>query len=142
MLLRYFFAEAGFPCPTKRNPSTIFYDAINSDFDVVNSHLERVSKTLCTCEEPKGSDAYKKFSVSEIKATLAEKYKCTDHETSTITTSQAGWWKQLTTLTRRSCLNMSRDIGYYWLRLIIYSVVSIMCRYIYSTTLGLGTPRF
>lgn len=46
-------------------------------------------------------------------------------QTSTITKSQAGWWKQLTTLTRRSFTNMSRDIGYYWLRVIIYSIVSI-----------------
>lgn len=41
------------------------------------------------------------------------------------TASQAGWWKQLTTLTKRSFVNMSRDMGYYWLRIIIYIVVSI-----------------
>ncbi|KAI3704266.1 hypothetical protein L1987_74482 [Smallanthus sonchifolius] len=96
-------------------------------------------------EEPKGSDAYKKFSVSEIKATLAEKYKRSNFakkaeskmkqisqfvcfhgpETSTIKMSQAGWLKQLSTLTQRSFVNMSRDIGYYWLRVIIYSIVSI-----------------
>lgn len=39
--------------------------------------------------------------------------------------SQARWWKQLSTLTQRSFVNMSRDIGYYWLRIIIYTVVSI-----------------
>ncbi|KAI7726495.1 hypothetical protein M8C21_023725 [Ambrosia artemisiifolia] len=135
-----FFAEAGFPCPTKRNPSDHFLRCINSDFDVVTATLKGSQRHY---EEPKGSDAYKKFSVSEIKATLAEKYKWSKYakkaeskmkqiaefhgpETSAIATSQAGWWKQLTTLTRRSSVNMSRDIGYYWLRLIIYSVVS-MC---------------
>lgn len=41
------------------------------------------------------------------------------------TASHAGWWKQLDTLTRRSFVNMSRDMGYYWLRIIIYLVVSI-----------------
>jgi len=46
-------------------------------------------------------------------------------EASTTTMSRAGWWKQLVTLTRRSFVNMTRDIGYYWLRLIIYSIVSI-----------------
>lgn len=46
-------------------------------------------------------------------------------QTSTIKPSQAGWWKQLRTLTQRSFINMSRDIGYYWLRVIIYSIVSI-----------------
>ena len=45
--------------------------------------------------------------------------------------SQASWWKQLSTLTRRSFVNMSRDIGYYWLRIIIYIVVSICVGTIY-----------
>lgn len=41
------------------------------------------------------------------------------------------WLKQLTTLTRRSFINMSRDIGYYWLRIVIYIVVSICVGSIY-----------
>lgn len=45
--------------------------------------------------------------------------------------SHATWWKQLTTLTRRSFVNMSRDIGYYWLRIIIYIVVSLCVGSIY-----------
>ena len=45
--------------------------------------------------------------------------------------SQATWWKQLVTLTRRSFVNMSRDVGYYWLRLMIYIVVSICVGTIY-----------
>ena len=47
------------------------------------------------------------------------------------TGSQAGWWKQLSTLTRRSFVNMSRDVGYYWLRLIIYIIVSLCVGTIY-----------
>lgn len=39
--------------------------------------------------------------------------------------SQATWFKQLSTLTKRSFTNMSRDFGYYWLRVLIYIVVSI-----------------
>jgi hypothetical protein len=39
--------------------------------------------------------------------------------------SQASWWKQFSTLTRRSFVNMCRDIGYYWLRIIINIIVSI-----------------
>lgn len=35
-----FFAEAGFPCPRKRNPSDHFLRCINSDFDVVNATLK------------------------------------------------------------------------------------------------------
>ncbi|XP_024962477.1 ABC transporter G family member 15-like [Cynara cardunculus var. scolymus] len=134
-----FFAESGFPCPTKRNPSDHFLRCINSDFDIVTATLKGSQRHY---EELKGSDAYKNFSTSEIKATLVDKYKWSKYakktqakmkqistfngpQTSTVTTSQAGWWKQLTTLTRRSFINMSRDIGYYWLRVIIYSIVSI-----------------
>lgn len=38
---------------------------------------------------------------------------------------QAKWWKQLSTLTKRSTINMSRDLGYYWLRIAIYIALSI-----------------
>jgi hypothetical protein len=45
--------------------------------------------------------------------------------------SNASWWKQLSTLTRRSFVNMSRDVGYYWARIVIYIVVSICVGTIY-----------
>lgn len=45
--------------------------------------------------------------------------------------SQAGWWKQLRTLTKRSFINMCRDFGYYWLRIMIYIVVSLCVGSIY-----------
>ena len=39
--------------------------------------------------------------------------------------SLASFWMQCKVLTKRSFLNMSRDIGYYWFRLIIYIIVAI-----------------
>jgi hypothetical protein len=39
--------------------------------------------------------------------------------------SRAKWWKQLSTLTHRSFVNMSRDVGYYWLRIIVYITLSL-----------------
>lgn len=38
---------------------------------------------------------------------------------------------QAFTLTRRSFVNMSRDFGYYWLRLVIYIIVTICIGTIY-----------
>lgn len=35
-----FFAEAGFPCPSRRNPSDHFLRCVNSDFDVVTAALK------------------------------------------------------------------------------------------------------
>lgn len=34
-------------------------------------------------------------------------------------------WKQLCTLTNRSFVNMTRDMGYYWMRILFYILVSI-----------------
>ncbi|KAL5059309.1 hypothetical protein RYX36_030913, partial [Vicia faba] len=39
--------------------------------------------------------------------------------------SSANWMKQLSTLTKRSFLNMSRDLGYYWLRILFYILTGI-----------------
>ncbi|XP_024540485.1 ABC transporter G family member 11 [Selaginella moellendorffii] len=44
---------------------------------------------------------------------------------------QAGVLHQLSTLTRRSFINMTRDIGYYWLRIFVYFMLSIVIGSIY-----------
>lgn len=50
--------------------------------------------------------------------------------------SQASILQQAFTLTKRSFINMSRDFGYYWLRLVIYIIVTICIGSIY---LNIGT---
>jgi hypothetical protein len=50
--------------------------------------------------------------------------------------SQASFAMQAFTLTKRSFINMSRDFGYYWLRLIIYIIVTLCIGTIY---LNVGT---
>ena len=39
--------------------------------------------------------------------------------------NKARWWVQLLTLVRRSFVNMSRDWGYYWIRLFAYILLSL-----------------
>ncbi|KAL4592178.1 hypothetical protein LXL04_005164 [Taraxacum kok-saghyz] len=134
-----FFADSGFPCPIKRNPSDHFLRCINSDFDVVAATLKG---SLRIQEKREESDPFMSLGTARIKATLVEKYRWSKYAikarakmkhlsamrgpvTMPSTASQAAWWKQLDTLTRRSFVNMSRDMGYYWLRIIIYLVVSI-----------------
>lgn len=39
--------------------------------------------------------------------------------------SLASFWGQTSALTRRSFRNMYRDLGYYWLRLIIYIALGV-----------------
>ncbi|KAL4632368.1 hypothetical protein ACB092_04G045200 [Castanea dentata] len=50
--------------------------------------------------------------------------------------SQASFLMQAFTLTKRSFVNMSRDSGYYWLRLAIYIVVTICIGTIYLNVVG------
>ncbi|PIN13387.1 Transporter, ABC superfamily (Breast cancer resistance protein) [Handroanthus impetiginosus] len=134
-----FFAEAGFPCPTRRNPSDHFLRCINSDFDMVTATL-RGSQFLR--ETQVTSDPLMNMATADIKSALVEKYRHSEYasrarlrikkisvlqglEIETIKGSQARWWKQLSTLTQRSFLNMCRDVGYYWSRIVIYIIVAI-----------------
>ncbi|MQM16686.1 hypothetical protein Taro_049644 [Colocasia esculenta] len=136
-----FFAHAGFRCPSRRNPSDHFLRCINSDFDHVNATL-RGSIKLRKQEAGASSDPLTNMSTLEIKVMLVERYRASEYaatvrqriqeiskmEMPALETgkgSQAGWWKQLSTLTRRSFVNMSRDFGYYWLRIIVYILVSL-----------------
>ncbi|XP_047321410.1 ABC transporter G family member 15-like [Impatiens glandulifera] len=140
-----FFEEAGFPCPSRRNPSDHFLRCVNSDFDVVTATLKGSQRHR---EARQDSDPIMEVQTSEIKRMLLDKYKSSEYafkarqrikelsairgvEVEVKRGSQAGWLKQLSTLTRRSSVNMSRDFGYYWLRLAIYIIVSICVGTIY-----------
>ncbi|CAL9071458.1 unnamed protein product [Musa acuminata var. zebrina] len=141
-----FFAEVGFPCPSRRNPSDHFLRCINSDFDHVHATMKGSMKLH---EETESStDPLSKLGTSEIKAILIRRYKSSEYAMATkrqiqdisktegiIFESEEGnqstWWKQLRTLSMRSFANMSRDIGYYWLRIIIYMIVSVCAGTVY-----------
>lgn len=45
--------------------------------------------------------------------------------------SEASFLRQAFTLTQRSFINMWRDFGYYWLRLVVYIVVTLCIGTIY-----------
>ncbi|TXG70343.1 hypothetical protein EZV62_005278 [Acer yangbiense] len=153
-----FFAEAGFPCPTRRNPSDHFLRCINSDFDKIStSPLPSQRQSVSTQTEviPTSSNSQIKLTTEEIKAKLVEKYKNSDisknirkrvqeltlsEEVEIVSNkSNARWWKQLWTLSGRSFLNMSRDMGYYWLRTLFYILVSVSAGNLYFN-IGLSYP--
>ncbi|KAK4492355.1 hypothetical protein RD792_003159 [Penstemon davidsonii] len=93
-------------------------------------------------ETHKTSDPLMNLATADIKSILVEKYRRSDYaskarlrsreisnlqelEIKTIKGSPARWWKQLLTLTERSFLNMLRDPGYYWSRIVIYTIVGL-----------------
>ncbi|KAK6937176.1 ABC transporter family G domain [Dillenia turbinata] len=135
-----FFAEAGFPCPKKRNPSDHFLRCVNSDFDTVNATL--IGSRTIPYEMQLSSDPLNDMTTSKIKAMLIEKYEQSKYaerakakirdillieglQIQTKVGSQAAWWQQLCTLTERSFLNMIRDLGYYGVRIFFYMFLAI-----------------
>ncbi|KAK6123663.1 hypothetical protein DH2020_042594 [Rehmannia glutinosa] len=143
-----FFAQAGFPCPALRNPSDHFLRCINSDFDKVKATLKGSMKIRFEATD----DPLEKVTTAEAIRTLVDSYATSQYcysakekieEISKVKGtvldsggSQASFFMQAITLTARSFVNMSRDFGYYWLRLVIYIVVTICIGTIY---LNVGT---
>nr|WDA53443.1 abc transporter g family member 11 [Erycina pusilla] len=143
-----FFSEAGFPCPSLRNPSDHFLRCVNSDFDKVKATLKGSMKARFE----KSDDPLDKITTSEATRRLVEFYRRSQYyytarekvdEISRVKGtildaggSQASFFMQSYVLTKRSFVNMSRDFGYYWLRLVIYLVVTVCIGTIY---LNVGT---
>ncbi|CAN1282213.1 ABC transporter G family member 11 [Linum perenne] len=143
-----FFAQAGFPCPALRNPSDHFLRCINADFDKVKATLKGSMKLRFEASE----DPLDQITTAEAIRTLIDHYRTSQFcyvarqkvdEISKVKGtvldaggSQASFPLQTFTLTKRSFVNMSRDFGYYWLRLVIYIVVTICIGTIY---LNVGT---
>ncbi|XP_073035884.1 ABC transporter G family member 11-like [Primulina eburnea] len=143
-----FFAQAGFPCPALRNPSDHFLRCINSDFDKVKATLKGSMKLRFVSDD----DPLERVTTNEAIRVLLDSYRTSTYcysakekiegmskVTGTVLDSggsQASFFMQAYTLTKRSFVNMSRDFGYYWLRLVIYIVVTICIGTIY---LNVGT---
>ncbi|XP_019443467.1 PREDICTED: ABC transporter G family member 11-like [Lupinus angustifolius] len=143
-----FFAQAGFPCPALRNPSDHFLRCVNSDFDKVKSTLKGSMKLRFEGSD----DPLDKITTAEAIRTLLDFYRTSQQsyaarqkvdEISKVKGtvldaggSQASFFMQSYILTKRSFINMSRDFGYYWLRLVIYIVVTLCIGTIY---LNVGT---
>ncbi|KAI7742834.1 hypothetical protein M8C21_028172 [Ambrosia artemisiifolia] len=123
-----FFSSNGFPCPNFQNPSDHFLRTINKDFD---EDIELGSPGRKPTEEVINIliDSYKSSTnYQEVNNKIAEICKKGDVPHDSIK-DHASFSTQSIVLTKRSFLNMHRDIGYYWLRLGIYLALSI----------GLGT---
>ncbi|KAJ6822566.1 putative ABC transporter G family member 11 [Iris pallida] len=143
-----FFGQAGFPCPSLRNPSDHFLRCINSDFDKVKATLKgsikiRFERSDDPLEKMTTAEATRRlidfYSRSQYSYAAREKVDEISRVKGTVLDSggsQASFFMQAYTLTKRSFVNMSRDFGYYWLRLIIYIVVTVCIGTIY---LNVGT---
>ncbi|KAG6394501.1 hypothetical protein SASPL_145088 [Salvia splendens] len=109
-----FFETNGFICPPKRNPSDHYLRTINQDFDldIEQGFAKEAINVLVKAYETSDTFREVKQFVDEIK--LQKNGRLEKKE------KQAGLISQCAVLTRRSCLNMFRDVGYYWFRFGIY----------------------
>ncbi|KAK7852117.1 abc transporter g family member 11 [Quercus suber] len=119
-----FFATKGFPCPTLQNPSDHFLKTINKDF---GKDLEQALDGGIPTEEAINSltRSYKSSEIhQEVRRQVSEICK-RDWGALEKKRNHAGFVTHCLVLTRRSFVNMYRDIGYYWLRLAIYVALAI-----------------
>ncbi|KAK4340030.1 hypothetical protein RND71_041492 [Anisodus tanguticus] len=118
-----FFGTNGFPCPLHQNPSDHFLKTINKDFDEDIEHgsagrkpteevVDFLINSYKTCEE------YDKVQnhVAEICQQGGEILKKRSH---------ANFTTHSLVLTRRSSVNMFRDLGYYWMRSVSYVILAL-----------------
>ncbi|KAL5201023.1 hypothetical protein ABZP36_035377 [Zizania latifolia] len=114
-----FFALSGFPCPTLMNPSDHFLRTINKDFDKdIEEGIDGKSMTTAQAIDTlvssyKSSAHLEKVTrqIQDIRATGGPVVK---------KEGQRSFLTQTLVLTKRSFVNMYRDLGYYWLRFAIY----------------------
>ncbi|KAF3961341.1 hypothetical protein CMV_014039 [Castanea mollissima] len=112
------FASNGFPCPTLRNPSDHYLRIINKDFDADIGQPGGIIRTEevinILVKSYKSSGTFQK--VQQLVSKIYQQKGGTLERKG----SQANFVTQCLVLTRRSFVNMYRDLGYYWLRLAIY----------------------
>ncbi|XP_042491249.1 ABC transporter G family member 1-like isoform X2 [Macadamia integrifolia] len=102
-----FFASNGLPCPTRRNESDHYLRMINKDFYEIKTADETIDILI---QSYKLSDNYQQ--VLKQVAELCER----EGESMEKKGSKASFLTQYIVLTKRSFVNMYRDLGYYWLR--------------------------
>ncbi|XP_042491247.1 ABC transporter G family member 1-like [Macadamia integrifolia] len=120
-----FFALNGFPCPTQRNPFDHYLRIINRDFDedieqgLGGRILTTDKKVDILVQSYKSSDTFQR--VRNKITELSQKEGAALEKNG----GQASFLTQCLVLTRRSFKNMNRDLGYFWLRFIMYILLCI-----------------
>ncbi|XP_062194292.1 ABC transporter G family member 1-like isoform X2 [Phragmites australis] len=120
-----FFTSNGYPCPPIRNPSDNFLRTINRDFDMESGERSGSKPSVADEAIQVLVNSYKSSQTSEIAKREINDINETTHGGAMIRRNQASFQTKAIVLTRRSFVNMYRDLGYYWLRFGIYTAISL-----------------
>ncbi|XP_010937387.1 ABC transporter G family member 1 [Elaeis guineensis] len=125
-----FFALNGFPCPPHRNPSDHYLRTINKDFE---KDIEEGPKVNPITTAEVIETLVKSYKSSIISQQVAQQIAEIRGRGGALVKkgSQASFLTQSLVLTRRSFVNMYRDLGYYWLRFAIYIALCLCVGTIY-----------
>ncbi|KAJ8493642.1 hypothetical protein OPV22_015363 [Ensete ventricosum] len=119
-----FFALNGFACPTFINPSDHFLRTINKDFDEEQEDGSSASLMNATKAIDVLTTAYKQTKTCQyVERRVAE--ICNMERDLVEYRMQVSFLTQVLVLTKRSFINMHRDLGYYWLRLAVYIMLGV-----------------
>uniref|UniRef100_J3MYE2 AAA+ ATPase domain-containing protein n=1 Tax=Oryza brachyantha TaxID=4533 RepID=J3MYE2_ORYBR len=115
-----FFSMSGFPCPSLMNPSDHFLRTINKDFDKdieegMDGKIMTTTQAIDTLVSSYKSSFHWEKVMHRIEQIRANEGQLVKKEGGQPTFLTQSW-----VLTKRSFVNMYRDLGYYWLRLAIY----------------------
>ncbi|KAK3042570.1 hypothetical protein RJ639_001564 [Escallonia herrerae] len=137
------FSNAGFPCPIMQSPTDHFLRAINTDFD-------RIIAMCKNWQDDNGDFSSVNMDTAVAIRTLEATYK-SSADAATVETmilkltekegpslkskGKASSATRIAVLTWRSLLIMSREWKYYWLRLILYMLLTLCIGTVFS---GLG----
>ncbi|TVU10848.1 hypothetical protein EJB05_44401, partial [Eragrostis curvula] len=116
-----FFTSNGYPCPPMRNPSDHFLRTINRDFEMECGGGSESKPSAADEAIEILVSAYKRSNTSEI--VKREMHDINEMGGEMIRRNQASFLTKVVVLSRRSFVNMYRDVGYYWLRLGIYIAI-------------------
>ncbi|KAL5054544.1 hypothetical protein RYX36_035226 [Vicia faba] len=121
-----FFAANGFPCPTLHNPSDHYLRIINKDFEMDDDVEEGFGKGVTT--EEAIDILLKSYKSSRVrKRVKKEVAKISESDSGAIgkKRTHAAFITQCLVLIRRSSLQLFRDVGNYWLRLVVFVIIAI-----------------
>ncbi|KAL6967179.1 ATP-binding cassette sub- G member 3, variant 2 [Sarracenia purpurea var. burkii] len=137
------FSNAGFPCPIMQSPSDHFLRAINTDFDRIIAMCKNwqddqgdfSSVNMDTAVAIRTLEATFKSS-ADAAAVEAMILKLTEKEGPSLKSKgKASNATRIAVLTWRSLLIMSREWKFYWLRLVLYMLLTLCVGTVFS---GLG----